>query len=200
MFFICVCYFRALRRLKFQRQYLRRLPIRLRNLHARNCILIAAVCIMAACLIVATGSPLLSIPLLIGLSASRLLYVRRFGFDTGLINGICHVSVKTDCDVVSKSIFANFAGISLSTLSMAYFLSQAILPIISGLKPAEAIMDAYFVSVFAALPIASYSILSQVRIRKYCPLCIAVILAIFAEALVWWVCSGQIVGMHVLMT
>lgn len=113
-----------------------------------------------------------------------LLLQRQFGTSGKAVASFCAMGSKSNCDAVIHSAGAKLFGIvSLSELGMIYFVGGLLSIILSSLV---VIPINGFVSVLgiALLPFTLVSIYYQRRVVKaWCPLCLAVMLIVWLEAL-----------------
>lgn len=128
---------------------------------------------------------MLSLPILIGCLISGYIFFKKENSVNNFIHKICSFAKYIDCEVVEESRYSKIWNIDLKEISFAYFLSQISLLFISMILKIEgSIVTLYAISVFILLPCIIYSLYSQVKIKRFCPLCIGVLLIIMLQSIV----------------
>lgn len=141
-----------------------------------------------------------ALPVFWGFVASLCLYWRINISEIDVIDRICHKTQIIDCYAVENSPYSVWKGISISSMSLSYFISQLICVIISFVFGRSTILyTEYLFSVVIFIPIASYSLYGQVSVRKICPLCMMVLICVFSEALIYVLSPKHSVNLELLI-
>ena len=157
------------------------------------------------CLVVVTAAlkfygVFLFIPLFLGLSTDAYQYIGIGNKSNSVIDRLCHISSIADCNRVEESVYSSVMGVKMSTLSLAFFSSQLFLVAVSlFLGVSDAVSTVYFISVLLFLPTAAYSIYSQIRVGKMCPLCVMTLLCVAAEAVIFVTILSRMVNVRALL-
>ncbi len=107
---------------------------------------------------------------LVGLSLAIALVLKGLGESGTLLNKVCRVGKKADCDSVIKSKYSTvYAGIKWSDIGFIYFLIALYLMSVNS-------MGFVTLMAFVAFPYVFVSLYQQVfLIKKLCPLCLGVV-------------------------
>lgn len=127
---------------------------------------------------------------IIGLIISVFLIREEIGIHNESISKICNVNEKTSCKEVLSSKGAKIKGeISLSDISLVYFLSISVLNLFSAF---ENNLNSYACLAFLSIPIVFYSVFYQYFVlKKWCVLCLGIVsVLLFQAVLVLYSTSG----------
>ena len=129
---------------------------------------------------------LLSLPIFAGCLFATMIYSRKSGVYMPVADHICHINTNLDCDSIINSRYNSIGKyLNLVNLSASYFLSQGFIYILSFNSVCrDIILNLYLVSAIAFIPIAIYSVYSQIKVRKLCTICVCIILTISVQALI----------------
>src|SRR5690606_39071531 len=134
--------------------------------------------------------PLYAIKIL-GCIFSIMLLLKQFGNTSPMVNSICRLGGKLDCDAVIHSPASKLFGIvHLSELGVLYFLGSIIF---IGLSGFNSYSSAGWLLVLNSLvlPFTLFSVYYQWRVlKKWCPLCLAV-MAIFWFEFITLIVGGK---------
>lgn len=151
------------------------------------CLLVVFIALISHIIIRSNDMPSVYIlPIVIGLSVSLFTYWRKYISKINIVEQICHRYYITDCDAVENSSYSSFIGLNMIDISLSFFASQLVCTtIFSILDISNILYTIYLISAIVIIPITLYSLYSQIRIGKICPLCIMIIICVFAEVLVF---------------
>lgn len=122
-------------------------------------------------------------PALLGLALSACMYWQNYISPISIIDKICHSSSVADCDAVAESVYSNLGGISMSCLAVSYFMSQlSYLLMAYALGLTDSIYTMCLVSAILVVPVSMYSVYSQWKVRKICPLCLMILACVVIQA------------------
>ena len=121
---------------------------------------------------------------IVGSTFCIALLQKQFGIGNSSINAFCKMGTKTDCDAVIHSPASRLFGlVHLSELGAWYFIGGLLTIMVSSLTAFN--LSALLSFSFAVLPFSFYTIHYQWRvIKKWCPLCLAVMAVFGLECLV----------------
>ena len=118
---------------------------------------------------------LLPITKLLGLTLTIMLVLHEFSIPFSLSEKICHLTPKTDCDSVLKSKAGKLIGpVGLADAGLIYFAATLTL-----LMARQFELLATLSILALAAPI--YTVWAQVKLGKWCPLCMSVQVVLLAE-------------------
>lgn len=127
-----------------------------------------------------------SLPIAFGLIVSICTYWQKNISKINFIEKICHKSSVTDCDAVENSSYSSWRGLSMSDMALSFFSSQLICVMLSVvLEISNALYTIYFIAAIVSVPITFYSVYSQIRIKKICPLCLMILASVLIETLLF---------------
>ncbi len=127
-----------------------------------------------------------SLPIAIGLIVSICTYWQKNISKINFIEKICHKSSMTDCDAIENSSYSSWRGLSMSDMALSFFSSQLICVMLSVvLEISNALYTIYFITAIVSVPITFYSVYSQIRIKKICPLCLLILASVLIETLLY---------------
>ena len=127
-----------------------------------------------------------------GLVASILLTIHEWGEANSFIHKVCHLNRKTNCNKVLQSPAAKLFGwIPMSDIGLCYFSGSIIAIMLSGIaRQTDQVISWLFVFSLCALPYTLFSLWYQAyKVEKWCSLCLAVIVALWAEnilSVIYW--------------
>ena len=145
------------------------------------------ICCLIAILIVIKFYGIIAFSLLpigIGLLTAIYQYISSMGKRYTVIDRICHISSITDCGRVDKSKFSKVFGIKMSTLSLSFFCTQLVVIALSLL--------------FGDIN-AIYSVYCQINVGKICPLCVAILICIIAEAVIFFLMPTESLNIKIVL-
>lgn len=126
------------------------------------------------------------LPVIIGLLVSLCTYWQSNIYKINIVEKICHSLSITDCEAVKKSSSGFLKKLNMSSMALSFFISQLICIVISVVLDINNILYClYIVPAILFTPLTYYSVYNQIRIRKICPLCLMILICVFAEALVF---------------
>ena len=126
------------------------------------------------------------LPVVIGLIVSFCAYWRKYVAEIEIVEKICNKSSMFNCNAVENSMYGNLKGMSMSCMALSFFISQLIcMTVYISLEMSDVLYSLYFVSAIVFIPIAFYSLYSQIKIGKTCPLCMMILICVCAEALLY---------------
>lgn len=103
-----------------------------------------------------------------------------------MIDTLCHATRLSDCEHVENSVYSSIAGLRMSSLASAYFISQlTCVTIICLIENMYVLPSLYAISAAISIPVIIYSVYGQFKMKRICPLCIIVMLCIAIEALLF---------------
>ena len=140
------------------------------------------------------------LPIVIGLLTAIYQYISSIGKRYTVIDRVCHISSITDCERVDKSKFSKVFGIKMNTLSLSFFCAQIVVITISSLLGVtNAVHTIYLISTLIVIPTAIYSIYGQINVGKICPLCVAILICIIAEAVIFFLMPTESLNMKIVL-
>ena len=140
------------------------------------------------------------LPIGIGLLTAIYPYISSMGERYTVIDRICHISSITDCGRVDKSKFSKVFGIKMSTLSLSFFCTQLVVIALSLLfGDIRAIYSVYLIPALIVIPTAIYSIYGQINVGKICPLCVAILICIIAEAVIFFLMPTESLNIKIVL-
>lgn len=122
----------------------------------------------------------------LGALLSFLLLQRQFGLGGTMLNSFCKLGSKSDCDAVINSPASKLIGIiNLSELGLWYFTGSVLSTALAALSSVS--VDPYlFVFTLLATALSLLAIYYQaVVIKKWCPLCLAVVAVVWVQAVLY---------------
>lgn len=123
-----------------------------------------------------------ALPILLGMVASLCVYWQNYISPINIVDKICHSSSMTDCDAVEKSQYSKFGGLNMSCMAASYFLSQLSCLMVSwGYGISNAIYTMYLIAAIVVLPMTAYSVYSQYKVGKICPMCIIIMACVILQ-------------------
>ncbi|MDD3569241.1 MAG: thioredoxin domain-containing protein [Bacteroidales bacterium] len=121
---------------------------------------------------------LLPITKLLGLCLTIILVLHELSIPLSLTERICHLNPKTDCNAVLQSKAGKVLGpIGLADAGLIYFVATLMLLMARQLN-----LLAILSTVALLAPI--YTVWAQLKLRKWCPLCLSVQVVLLAEFVV----------------
>lgn len=121
---------------------------------------------------------LLPITKLLGLCLTIMLVLHELSIPLSLTERICHLTPKTDCNAVLQSKAGKVLGpIGLADAGLIYFVATLMLLMARQLN-----LLAILGTVALLAPI--YTVWAQLKLRKWCPLCLSVQVVLLAELVV----------------
>lgn len=156
---------------------------------------------LAAFFLLGLSSPALILPIptaafyllgMIGLISSIALLQKQFGIES-IVSSVCNAGGKSDCDAVINSKYSRLFGlIHLSEVGVLYFFGTAILIVLSALN-SKSFPSALLVTSLLAQPAVFASVLYQWKvIKKWCPLCLFIMGALFLQFVLLLIVSPQV--------
>ncbi|MDE5573730.1 MAG: hypothetical protein K2I94_08290, partial [Muribaculaceae bacterium] len=140
------------------------------------------------------------LPIGIGFLTGFYQYVNSMGMRNTVVDRLCHVTSITDCRSVDESKFSKIFGIKLSTLSLSFFSAQLIVIMFSLLFGINnAIYTIYLISALIVIPTAVYSVYSQIKVGKICPLCLVTLLCIVTEVVIFAKMSPDSLSLKIIL-
>jgi uncharacterized membrane protein/thiol-disulfide isomerase/thioredoxin len=130
----------------------------------------------------------------LGAVTSFLLLQKQFGLGGKALNSFCKLGSKSDCDSVINSPASKLFGvINLSEMGLWYFAGSVLSMVLAALSTAS--VEPYlFVFTIIATALSFLAIYYQALvIKKWCPLCLAVVLVIWIQAAFYIVSPPAIV-------
>lgn len=120
---------------------------------------------------------------LIGVLISISIYKQELGLNSLIGDAFCASSDgKKDCDAVLSSKGATiFKGYKLSDFSLIYFVSFALATFLISIKNAS--FNTLSLLSLLTLPITVYSIYYQLKIKKWCFLCLSIVAVLWIQTL-----------------
>ena len=109
---------------------------------------------------------------------------QEFGVKNTISSGVCNATPTTDCNAVINSEKTKLLGkVSLSDISIIYFVSQFLSLLILGLGTATAsFLQITFLSLALAIPVTLFSFYYQYAIaKKWCPVCLGIAGTLYAQ-------------------
>lgn len=118
------------------------------------------------------------------------------------LDRLCHINSKSDCGTVTSSDYAGPFGLSLNGLALSYYLTQGIVLMFSVIFLREPHIKSIFLpSLVISIPVGVYSIYGQIKVKHWCPVCLLILLSLWAESVIFLCCHdaqgispGLIVG------
>lgn len=122
---------------------------------------------------------------LTGFALSALMVAYSYDKNNPLINGICSLGEKTDCNAILSSDAAKaFGDIGWSEIGVLYFSGTYLLTVVAGLSGQAGLYSCLLVLTLLSLPYTFYSIYYQLLVvRKICLLCTGVQVVLWLELL-----------------
>jgi len=120
----------------------------------------------------------------IGLAVSILLAMHEFGETNRLLHKVCHLNRITNCNEVLQSSAAKLFGwLSMSDIGLCYFIGSIVSLMIAGVtQHLETVISWLLVISLCSFPYTLFSLSYQIfKVKKICPLCLAVIGVLWAE-------------------
>lgn len=129
---------------------------------------------------------LYAFPIVMGWILSLYIFYRRYINRINFFEKICNKFSITDCEAVENSSFGLWRGISLGNMSLSFFISQLICVIVSGILGVKSVLyTMYSIGALVFIPITLYSVISQIKLEKICPLCLMILICVFVEMLLF---------------
>lgn len=133
---------------------------------------------------------------LMGWLLSVYLLAKEYGYRGSPVwDKLCHLSAHADCRGVSASKYGTIAGFKMSELSVAFFTAQLCigLPLFyfMGHNMLSRIMEP---AALVSIPLSCYSVYSQLKIKRFCPYCILILMLLVVQMVLWGV-GGMAVDM-----
>ena len=131
-------------------------------------------------------------PIISGVIIGGISYLRQHISPISIIEKLCHISEATDCQKVEGSTYSSIFGVKMSTLAFTFFLSQLVcIPIAVLINIPDVMHDLYLISAVMVLPTGIYSVYSQIKVARACPLCILILLCMAVETVLFLVTPSQ---------
>ncbi len=120
---------------------------------------------------------------LIGLLAAVMLVLHEFKINTPLVDKICSLSSKTNCDTVLSSKASVFFGwINWADTGLVYFAGTFIY--LAGVNSYDSLCVPGILALLV-LPYSVFSIYYQwIKLKKWCPFCLVVQVVLIAESII----------------
>jgi len=119
--------------------------------------------------------------ILMGLTVTVMLLIYEIDNSNAFVNKLCNTGSRTSCDAVINSKAAKIAGVSWSEIGFFYFSGSLLILIMPAFSFIDKIACIAIANI-AALPYILFSLYYQWRVvRQWCPLCLSIQLALFAE-------------------
>jgi len=129
-----------------------------------------------------------------GFAVSVLLVVHEFGESNRLLHKVCHLNRLTNCNAVLRSSASKLFGwLSMADIGLCYFAGCILSIILAGVTQHSIQTVSWLMALaLCTFPYTVFSLCYQTfRIKKWCPLCIGVILTLWCEiALALYCWSG----------
>lgn len=156
--------------------------------------------VLSIIMLMATYMSFTALPIIIGLLISISLYNEDIVSQIPILDRVCHISLTSDCSKVSSSAYSKIAGFKLSEMGLSYFTAQTIVLCLAYVyNQLETLSSSYFVSLLVILPIGIYSGYYQYKIKNYCPLCIALLMCILCESLIFIFTQGKTFSLEIMI-
>ena len=124
---------------------------------------------------------------IIGVAVCSILVLQQFGWNNTTVSSFCNLGSKTDCEsVINSSLSKLFGVIHLSEFGLIYFLFGLTSVYVSYLN-GDSMLRSLLIANLLVLPFSVISIYYQWKIlKKWCPLCVSVMIIFWLEFLVLW--------------
>lgn len=110
---------------------------------------------------------------LLGVWISLTLFKAENDHSRSLWNGVCKIGHWADCKSVMRSKFAQYGGLSMADLGLAFYSTAFFLSVFYIVIPSHVLFgNTYTALLTMGMPFVLYSLLAQVAIRKWCLLCL----------------------------
>lgn len=137
--------------------------------------------------VIVTGSVFNTLMLLTsaaGLYIGLLLFAKDVGFDTQLVDKVCSYGKSASCNHILRSNASQLFGFAkVSDLVLIYFSCHFLFWLIPPLTHNTAILATVEVFTLSSLVSIPYSLYYQIKMRKYCVLCLGVVGALLLQNL-----------------
>ncbi|MBX2900900.1 MAG: thioredoxin domain-containing protein [Cyclobacteriaceae bacterium] len=122
----------------------------------------------------------------LGAVISYLLLQKQFGLGGSALNSFCKLGSKSDCDSVINSPASKLFGIlNLSELGLWYFAGSILSMAVAAISLVS-VTPFLFVFTLLATVLSSLAVYYQALvIKKWCPLCLAVVAVIWVQAAIY---------------
>ena len=118
----------------------------------------------------------------LGLIFSIYMNIKEYGYKNFILDKLCHYASNTDCERVSRSMYAYVFGYNISDLAVSFFLSQLVIVLMFFLMYNTPIIFVLSPAVLVVIPAFIYSVYSQVKVKSICPYCIVILIILIAQA------------------
>lgn len=129
-----------------------------------------------------------------GCLVSFLLVQKQFGLTNAVLNSFCKLGSKSDCDSVINSPASKLFGVvNLSEVGLWYFIGSTLSMNIAAFSLVS-VAPFLFVFTLLAVALSIIAIYYQATvIKKWCPLCLAVVAVIWLQAILYLVSSPAMI-------
>ena len=116
---------------------------------------------------------------------SLSMICRRYGIVNNISKAVCDISEHFNCDSVSKSRYSRILMFNLDEMALSYFLGLIVYALFLSFSVTNTAILGYIGLPVICLSACAvlYSVISQLILKKYCPLCIVVDVILVAEIL-----------------
>ena len=118
-----------------------------------------------------------------GLIISICTLAKDYGNKNHLLDKMCKISTRIDCQIVSESKYGDILGIKISALATSFFISQFCIGLITLAEcytPIVILESAMII----VLPVLAYSTITQILLKHMCLFCIGIIGVILVQTVI----------------
>jgi len=147
---------------------------------------------------VSINSLLLLFVKIAGLFISIQLVIHSLGSSTKFTNKVCHLGKNINCEEVLNSPASKLFGIiSLSDIGFVYFISGIVsLSLSYFVDTVQSTVTLLLLIAVCSIPFMLFSLFYQAfRIKKWCPLCLSVIIILIIES-IFFVVSNRMIDFN----
>lgn len=124
-----------------------------------------------------------TLPILLGSAISLCMYWQTYISPIRIVDKICHSASTTDCNALAESRYSNFGMLSMNCMAVSYFLSQLSCLLMScALSLPNYLYNMCLMAAIVVLPTTAYSVYSQYKVGKICPMCLLILACIILQS------------------